>query len=64
MNMSTTTETVYNNGVKVGYRKALQDFANSFYEECRSYGLYDTFNKTKFLSMVDKIKDNLESGNE
>jgi hypothetical protein len=64
MNIHTTTETIYNNGQKVGYRRALQDFVDSFYEECRIYGPNDKFNKTKFLNIVDKIKDTLEVKNE
>ena len=64
MNMCTTTETVYNNGQKVGYRKALQDFVDCFYEECRIYGPNDVFNKVTFLNIADKIKDKLEANNE
>ena len=60
MNMHTTTETVYNNGYAVGYRRALQDFVEGVYEECRIYGPNDKFNKAKFLNLIDEIKTKLE----
>jgi hypothetical protein len=61
MNMHTATETVYNNGFIVGYRRALQDFVKGVYEECRIYGPDDEFNKVKFLNLIDEIKAKLES---
>lgn len=61
MNMHTATETTYNNGITVGYRRALQDFVREVYEECRIYGPNDEFNKVKFLNLVDEIKTRLES---
>jgi hypothetical protein len=45
---------------KNGYNKALKDFAEQIYEECRIYGPEDTFNKVKFLNYVDQVKKTLE----